>query len=81
MNLKVLIIFYTIGSAQSLAATYFRVEEKLGNKLTGCYQRLCLKPYPKYEKIDDPKYFLMHNGKCWIFSSDNNGSDVKYQLR
>ena len=35
MNLKVLIIFYTIGSAQSLAATYFRVEEKLGNKLTG----------------------------------------------
>ena len=81
MNLKLLqIFFYGIVNVES-KADYFRVEETSGEELSGCYQRIKLQEYPIYQKIDEPKYFLMHDGKCWVFSSDENGSDIRFRLR
>ena len=80
MTLQILQILCAIVSVQSKAA-YFHVKETSGLGLTGCYQRIKLKPLPKYEKSEEPILFLIRDEDCWKFSSDANASNVLFKLR
>ena len=78
-NILSIQIFVTVVSVNSRLPPYFLVKETSGEGLSGCYESKTIKN-PSYEKIEDPKSFLMHDN-CWIFSSDSNGLDVRYRLR
>ena len=66
-------------SVNSLLPPFYLVNETSGEGLSGCYESKTVKN-PTYEKIEEPKMFLMYDN-CWIFSSDSDGLGVKYRLR
>ena len=79
MNSQILQL-YCVVSVHCLS-NYLLVEETSGKGLSGCFESKTIKQYPNYEKIGEPKYFLLHDENCWIFSSDANGFDVRFRLR
>ena len=80
MTLQILQMLCAIVSVQCKAA-YFDVKETSGLGLTGCYQRIRLKPLPKYVKFEEPIMFLIRDEDCWKFSSDANSTSVRFKLR